>query len=136
MSLTHGLSGAVAPQLTIDGDTASSTRQIEVINPATAQVFAAVPDAGAEELDRAAAAARRAGIIWRALPLQERQGYVRKLVEVIREHIDELALLVTLEQGKPVSRARGEINSGWPTACATPPWNCRLRWSATTSTSG
>ena len=57
MSLTHGLSGAVAPQLTIDGDTASSTRQIEVINPATAQVFAAVPDAGAEELDRAAAAA-------------------------------------------------------------------------------
>ncbi len=112
MSLTHGLSGAVAPQLTIDGDTASSTRQIEVINPATAQVFAAVPDAGAEELDRAAAAARRAGIIWQALPLQERQGYVRKLVEVIREHIDELALLVTLEQGKPVSRARGEINSG------------------------
>ena len=49
----------------------------------------------------------RAGITGRHCRLQERQGYVRKLVEVIREHIDELALLVTLEQGKPVSRARG-----------------------------
>jgi acyl-CoA reductase-like NAD-dependent aldehyde dehydrogenase len=86
--------------------------RIEVINPATATVFAAVPDAGAAELDRAAAAARRAGTAWKALPLKERQDYLGQLVEVIREHIDELALLVTLEQGKPVSRARGEINSG------------------------
>jgi acyl-CoA reductase-like NAD-dependent aldehyde dehydrogenase len=112
MSLTYDLSGAAAPRLTIDGETASAPRRIEVINPATAQVFAAVPDAGAAELDRAAAAARRAGITWQALPLNERQDYLRKLVEVIREHIDELALLVTLEQGKPLGRAKGEINSG------------------------
>ena len=112
MSLTHDLSGAAAPQLTIDGETASAQRRIEVINPATAQVFTAVPDAGAAELDRATAAARRAGIAWKALSLPERQDYLRKLVEVVREHIDELALLVILEQGKPVSRATGEIDSG------------------------
>jgi acyl-CoA reductase-like NAD-dependent aldehyde dehydrogenase len=112
MSFTRDLPSAAAPQLTIDGEGASSPRRIEVINPATAQVFAAVPDAGPAELDRAATAARRAGSTWRALPLKERQGYLSKLAEVVREHIDELALLVTLEQGKPVSRARGEVNSG------------------------
>ena len=112
MSLTHDLSSVAAPKLTIDGETASSPGQIEVINPATAQVFVAVPDAGAAELDRAAGAARRAGVAWRAVPLAQRQDYLRELIAVIRAHIDELALLVTLEQGKPLGRAKGEINSG------------------------
>jgi acyl-CoA reductase-like NAD-dependent aldehyde dehydrogenase len=111
MSLTY-LSGVTAPQVTIDGELVSLPGQLEVTNPATAEVFVAVPDAGAAELDRAAAAARRAGLAWRAVPLAQRQDYLRKLVAVIREHIDELAVLVTLEQGKPVGRARGEINSG------------------------
>ena len=71
-----------------------------------------MPDAGAAELDRAAGAARRAGVAWRAVPLEQRQDYLRELVAVIRAHIDELALLVTLEQGKPLGRAKGEINSG------------------------
>ena len=92
MSLTHDLSSVAAPQLTIDGETVTSPGQIEVINPATAQVFVAVPDAGAAELDRAADAARRAGRAWRAVPLEQRQDYLRELVAVIRTHIDELAL--------------------------------------------
>jgi acyl-CoA reductase-like NAD-dependent aldehyde dehydrogenase len=112
MSLTHDLSSVAAPKLTIDGETATSPGQIQVINPATAQVFVTVPDAGAAELDRAAGAAQRAGVAWRALPLEHRQDYLRALVAVIRAHIDELALLVTLEQGKPLGRAKGEINSG------------------------
>ena len=112
MSTTHDLSGAPAPQLTIDGATASAPGRIEVVNPATAQVFAVVPDAGAAELDRAVAAARRAGAAWKAMPLAQRQDYLLALVAVVREHLGELALLLTLEQGKPVFRARGEISSG------------------------
>jgi acyl-CoA reductase-like NAD-dependent aldehyde dehydrogenase len=49
MSATYELSAVATPGLTIDGDTVSSPDQIEVINPATAQAFIAVPDAGADE---------------------------------------------------------------------------------------
>jgi acyl-CoA reductase-like NAD-dependent aldehyde dehydrogenase len=112
MSATHGLSVVAAPSLTIDGETASAPAQIEIINPATAQAFVAVPDAGRAELDRAAAAARRAAAAWRAVPLEQRQDHLRRLVTVVREHLDELALLVTLEQGKPLANASGEIASG------------------------
>jgi acyl-CoA reductase-like NAD-dependent aldehyde dehydrogenase len=112
MSATYELSAVATPGLTIDGDTVSSPDQIEVINPATAQAFIAVPEAGAAELDRATEAARRAVGAWRAMPLTQRQDRLLELVAVIREHIDELALLVTLEQGKPLANARGEINSG------------------------
>ena len=84
----------------------------EVINPATGEPFTAVPDAGTVELDAAAAAATRAGRAWRALPHAERQQLVLALVATVRAHLDELALLLTREQGKPVGRARGEIESG------------------------
>jgi acyl-CoA reductase-like NAD-dependent aldehyde dehydrogenase len=112
MSVTDDVARIAAPSVTIDGEQVSTSSRLEVINPATAQVFVSVPDVGSAELDRAAAAAHRAAASWRALPLPERQGYVLKLADVIREHLDELALLVTLEQGKPVAKARGEINSG------------------------
>ncbi|MGD0685584.1 MAG: aldehyde dehydrogenase family protein [Streptosporangiaceae bacterium] len=112
MSATYDLSAVAAPGLTIDGETVSSPGRIEVINPATAEVFIAVPDAGAAELDRATGAARRAAGAWRATPLAQRQDCLLRLVAVIREHLDELALLVTLEQGKPLANARGEITSG------------------------
>ena len=112
MSLTHDLSSVAAPKLTIDGETASSPGQIEVINPATAQVFVAVPDAGAPSSTARPALRGGRGVAWRAVPLEQRQDYLRELVAVIRAHIDELALLVTLEQGKPLGRAKGEINSG------------------------
>ena len=112
MSATYDLSAIAAPRLTIDGETAFAPGQIEVINPATARAFVTVPDAGAAELDRAAAAARRAAPAWRQTPLAQRQDHLLSLVAVVREHIDELAMLVTFEQGKPLANARGEINSG------------------------
>jgi acyl-CoA reductase-like NAD-dependent aldehyde dehydrogenase len=108
MSITGSPAAATAPGLTIDGETVSAPGRIDVINPATARVFVSVPEAGPAELDRAAHAAPG----WRATPLARRQDYLRDLIAVIRDHIDELALLLTLEQGKPVSRAKGEISSG------------------------
>ncbi len=85
---------------------------LPVINPAAGQAFTTVPTAGPQDADRAAARARQAARAWRELPLAERQRYVRELITVIREHLDELALLLTTEQGKPLANARSEINSG------------------------
>jgi len=112
MSISESTTATRAPRLTIDGEPATAPSVIEVINPATAEVFVSVPDAGPVELDRAAAAARRAAQTWSQLPLGERQAYVLRLVALVREHLDELALLLTLEQGKPLAKARGEIESG------------------------
>ena len=112
MSVTDNLSTITAPGLSIDGEIVTAADRIGVINPATAQVFIAVPEAGAAALETAARAAHHAARSWRALALAERQAHVLDLVAVIREHIDELALLLTLEQGKPLAKARGEIESG------------------------
>jgi acyl-CoA reductase-like NAD-dependent aldehyde dehydrogenase len=112
MSVTDDLPAIAAPGLTIDGRTVFCSGTLAVINPATARVFTQVPDAGRAELDQAASAACRAARSWRAQPLPERQRCLLRLVAVVREHLDELALLLTLEQGKPVAKARGEIESG------------------------
>jgi acyl-CoA reductase-like NAD-dependent aldehyde dehydrogenase len=112
MTFTHVQSplgpGAVDPDVALS----VGTRNLQVINPATATVFTTVTDSGAGDLDRAARAAHTAAVSWRAVPLAERQAHLLRFVAVIREHIDELAQLLTLEQGKPVAKARGEINSG------------------------
>ena len=101
-----------APQLTIDGQFAGSNSSLAVVNPATAEVFVEVPSATAAQLDHAVAAANRAAPAWRARSLTERQDLVRRYAAVIRANMEELARLLTLEQGKPLSRARGEIGSG------------------------
>jgi len=112
MTTNGNISTITAPGLTIGGDVVTATDRTEVINPATAQAFVAVPEAGPAELQNAVQAADRAARSWRALPLAERQEYLLRLVAAIREHLGELALLLTLEQGKPLARARGEIESG------------------------
>jgi len=101
-----------APGLTIDGDIVTTSAVNRVINPATGEVFISVPEAGVEHLETAVAAARRAAPSWRELGLLARQETVLRVVEVIRANIDELAMLVTLEQGKPLAKAAGEIDSG------------------------
>jgi acyl-CoA reductase-like NAD-dependent aldehyde dehydrogenase len=112
MTTTGRLPAVTTPGLTIDGDIVTAAERSEVINPATAQPFVAVPAAGPAELKIAAQAAHAAAPSWRALPLAERQDYVLRLVAVIRAHLGELAQLLTLEQGKPVAKARSEIESG------------------------
>src|SRR5258707_2685622 len=111
MSITDDLRAIVAPGLTIDGGTASAPGRIDVINPATAQVFVRVPDAGGSELDGAVKAAHGGARPGRARSLPDRQEHVLRLVALVRDHIDGLALLLTLEQGKPLANARGEIQS-------------------------
>jgi len=100
------------PNLTIGHEHVVTAGRIDVINPATEQSFVAVPDAGTAELDRAVASARAAAVAWRATAMADRQEQVLRFVDVVRDHLDELALLVTLEQGKPLAKASGEIQAG------------------------
>ncbi len=82
---------------------------IEVRNPADGSLIARVPKAGAAETRRAIDAAARALPIWRATLAKERSVILRRLYELVIENIDDLALLITSEQGKPLAEARGEV---------------------------
>lgn len=88
---------------------ADSGETIEIRNPATGALIARVPNGGAAETKRAIATAERAMQAWRnALP-GERARVLRRLYELMLEHIDDLATIMTSEQGKPLSESRGEI---------------------------
>ncbi|NQD96951.1 aldehyde dehydrogenase family protein, partial [Pseudomonas sp. CrR25] len=82
---------------------------IAVSNPATQAVIAHVPRLGAEEAREAIAAAHRALPGWRARTAKERSGVLRRWFELIQENSDDLAMLMTSEQGKPLTEALGEI---------------------------
>src|SRR4029434_9328549 len=73
------------------------------------QVFARCPAAGRDELDRAVAAARRAFPAWRDLSYSDRVECIRSCCDSLKQRQDELARLLTLEQGKPISQAKDEI---------------------------
>jgi acyl-CoA reductase-like NAD-dependent aldehyde dehydrogenase len=98
--------------LLIDGRPVDTAAQLEVVNPATGQVFAHCPMAGAAELDAAVAAARRAFPAWKALSFAERAACVARLAAALQEHTEPLARLLTQEQGKPLGQSRDEIARG------------------------
>ena len=83
--------------------------QLEVYDPATGDVLAPLPRATPEELDRAAAAANAAFPAWKALTALERSRILRKAADLIRERADQIAPLMTREQGKPVAQSRTEL---------------------------
>ena len=97
--------------LLIDGEwvQADSGRKIDVRNPATGELVARVPDAGVEETKRAIAAAERAFVIWRNTLPKERAKVMRRLFDLMIDHSDDLAVIMTAEQGKPLAEAKGEI---------------------------
>ena len=82
---------------------------IEVIEPATEQVMAEVPRAGAEEVDAAVARAKAAFAEWRAVSPGDRAALMRTLAEAIEARAGELATLEARTAGKPISDARGEM---------------------------
>jgi succinate-semialdehyde dehydrogenase/glutarate-semialdehyde dehydrogenase len=82
-----------------------------VYNPATAATIAELPVATAADLDEALAAAARGWPVWRAKTPDERAALMRKAAGLIRERADHIATLLTLEQGKPIAEARGEVLS-------------------------
>jgi acyl-CoA reductase-like NAD-dependent aldehyde dehydrogenase len=95
--------------LLIDGELHQSGSFLEVINPATATVFARCPAAGRAELERAVAAARRAFPAWSATSFEHRAAAIKRMSAVLRANQESLAELLTREQGKPIGQSRDEI---------------------------
>lgn len=93
--------------LDADGDA-----RFEVRNPADGSVIASVPDMGATESQRAIAAAEAALPAWRARTAKERAAVLRRWFELILANQEDLAVLMTAEQGKPLAEARGEVAYG------------------------
>ena len=91
---------------------ADSGKTITVTNPATGEVLGTVPDCGAAETERAIAAAEAAFPAWRALTGKARSAILRKWFDLMMANQEELARLLTLEQGKSLAEARGEIAYG------------------------
>ena len=81
----------------------------EVLNPATGESLGSVPDMGAAETRLAIEAAHGAFPAWSRRTARERALVLRRLYELMMEHQDDLALLLTAEQGKPLAEAKGEI---------------------------
>jgi succinate-semialdehyde dehydrogenase/glutarate-semialdehyde dehydrogenase len=88
---------------------ADNDQVLEVRNPATGALVARVPNGGAAETRRAIAAAEKAMQGWRATLSKERSKILRRLYDLMLAHIDDLAVIMTAEQGKPLSESRGEI---------------------------
>lgn len=93
----------------IDGRIVASARRFDVIDPATGCAFATCPDADAEQLDAAVAAARRAFPAWAALGFAARRAHLHRLADAITAAADDLAPLLTREHGKPIEQARMEL---------------------------
>ena len=88
---------------------ADNGQWIEVKNPATGALVGRVPAMGQAETRRAIEAAHAAQPAWRRLLASERAKILRKLFNLMLENADDLAIIMTAEQGKPLSESRGEI---------------------------
>jgi succinate-semialdehyde dehydrogenase / glutarate-semialdehyde dehydrogenase len=91
---------------------ASDGRSFRVEDPADGSVVATLPDCGATEARFAVDAASRAFPGWRALLAKERAQHLQAWLSEIRKHAEDLAQLISLEQGKPLSESRGEVAYG------------------------
>ena len=88
---------------------ADSGRVLAVRNPANGEVIGEVPAMGAAETRRAIEAAHAAYPAWRALTAKERAAILRRLNDLMLANADDLAVIMTAEQGKPLAEAKGEI---------------------------
>nr|WP_320125432.1 NADP-dependent succinate-semialdehyde dehydrogenase [uncultured Shewanella sp.] len=88
---------------------AESKETVAIANPATGAVIASVPVMGQVETQAAIKAAEAALLAWRARTAKERGAKLRRWFELLNENSDDLALLMTTEQGKPLAEAKGEV---------------------------
>ncbi|MFD1694606.1 NAD-dependent succinate-semialdehyde dehydrogenase [Roseibium aestuarii] len=91
---------------------ADSGATVEVTNPATGETIGTIPHAGRAETARAIESAHLAFQTWKKKTAEERSTLMMKLADEIMANIDELAVLLTTEMGKPLAEAKGEITGG------------------------
>ncbi len=93
----------------IDGQWVTSGTTFPVANPATGETIAEVADLGAAQTRQAIESAARAMETWKARPAKERADLLRKWYDLIMAHQEDLAVIMTTEQGKVLAESRGEI---------------------------
>ncbi len=96
----------------IDGQWAKTKGTFEVLNPATGEKIADVPDGGRDEAAAAIAAADRAFPAWSNLTAYQRSAYLYRAYQIMMERKEDLARTMTEEQGKPLRAARNEVQYG------------------------
>jgi succinate-semialdehyde dehydrogenase/glutarate-semialdehyde dehydrogenase len=84
-------------------------RTLDVINPATEEVLGKLARAGTDDLDAALDAAAKGFAVWRAISAYERSKMMRRAADLVRERLEDIAVLMTQEQGKPLAESRVEI---------------------------
>ncbi len=88
---------------------AQSNKHYEILNPASGELLAKVPSMSAVDTEQAIAAANAALPEWKKRTAKERSQILRRWFDLIMQHQDELANIMTQEQGKPLAEAKGEI---------------------------
>ena len=96
----------------IDGNWSHSDKRFAVVNPANQETIAEVSDAGCAETEMAIVAAKKALPAWSKKSANERAALMRKWFNLMMEHQEDLGRILTLEQGKPLAEAKGEIAYG------------------------
>lgn len=114
MNATTQSAAVPTVKLLIDGEFVESrtTEWRDVVNPATQEVLARVPFATTAEVDAAVAAAKEAFKTWRKTPIGTRARVFLKYQQLIRAHMQELAAILTAEQGKTLPDAEGDVFRG------------------------
>lgn len=97
-------------KMLIDGQLEDSQDTLEVVNPANETVLARCPRASVAQMEQAVQAARRAYPGWRDTPIAERRARLLLMAKTLRAHKQELARLLTGEQGKPLAQAESEVD--------------------------
>lgn len=90
----------------------NTSEWIDITDPATQEVIAKVPQTTDDEINQAVAAAKAAFQTWRKTPITTRARIFLKYQALIRDHMDELAEILTAEQGKTIADARGDVFRG------------------------
>src|ERR1051325_10452108 len=118
MKMITATKAKVSPgKLLINGQWSESNRSFDTFNPATGEVLTQITEAGAQEVDQAVAAARKAfddvAGPWRKMSASERGKVLWRIADLIEKNIEELAELETLNNGKPIFESR--YFAGWAT---------------------
>jgi acyl-CoA reductase-like NAD-dependent aldehyde dehydrogenase len=110
MMITASKAKLESGRLLIDGQWTDGAKKFDTINPATGEVLTQVVEASPEAIDRAVSAARRAfedrSGAWRKMSASERGRLIWRLADLVEKHIDELAELETIDNGKPIFESR------------------------------
>ncbi|MFE7419984.1 aldehyde dehydrogenase family protein [Rhodococcus sp. NPDC057529] len=98
-------------RMLIDGELVTGASDHDVINPATEDTIGSSPVAGTDQVVLAVSAAKRAFAHWSRTPVEDRAAALQVLADAVESRADEFARIITLEQGKPLALARGDVDS-------------------------